>query len=129
MGHLKMMLWVAAGGAIGASARYTVGTLATHLTHGHFPWGTFTVNTVGSFILGVLAGVMAYAWTPSNEIRSLIVVGGLGAFTTFSSFSLDAVLLMERGRIGLSAVYMLSTFVLAVGGLFVGLRLMRLVLT
>lgn len=129
MAHLKLLIWVAAGGAIGASARYAVGSLATHLTGGHFPWGTFTVNTVGSFILGVIAGLMAYAWSPSNEIRSLIIVGGLGAFTTFSSFSLDAVLLMERGRLEVAAGYILGTFVFSVGGLFVGLRLMRLILT
>ena len=125
---MKTLLMVALGGAIGASGRYGIGVLAGRLTHGDFPAGTFTANIVGSFVLGVLAGLMTFAWNPAPEIRAFLVVGVLGGFTTFSAFSLDVVLLMERGRPLLAAGYLVATVVVSVGGLFAGLRLMRSVL-
>jgi fluoride exporter len=125
---MKTLIMVALGGAAGASGRYAVGLLATHLTRGGFPWGTFAVNLTGSFVLGVLAALMAFTWSPSPELRAFLVVGVLGGFTTFSAFSLDVVLLIERGRLGLAAVYVLATLLLSVGGLFAGLRLTRMAL-
>lgn len=125
---MKTLLFVAIGGAVGASGRYAVGMLATHFAPSGYPWGTFAVNVAGSFALGVLAALMALTWSPSPELRAFLVVGLLGGFTTFSAFSLDVVLLAERGRLGLAAIYLVGTVIMSVGGLFAGLRLTRMVL-
>lgn len=125
---MKTLLFVALGGALGASCRYGVGIAATHLGSGQFPWGTFTVNVVGSFILGVLAAVMTFSWSPSPEMRAFLVVGVLGGFTTFSAYSLEVILLIERDRLALAAVFMLGTVAVSVAGLFAGLRLTRMIL-
>ncbi|MEK9645855.1 MAG: fluoride efflux transporter CrcB [Alphaproteobacteria bacterium] len=125
---MKMLLFVAAGGAVGASGRYLAGMLAIHLSGGYWPFGTFTVNAVGSCVLGVLVAAMTFSWTPSPEVRAFLVVGLLGGFTTFSAFSLDVVLMIERGREGAAALYVGTTLAAAIGGLFAGMRLTRMVL-
>lgn len=125
---MKILLAVAAGGALGAMARYLVATQVVQWLGAGFPYGTLTVNVVGSFILGALVETMALAWSPSPELRALLVVGVLGAFTTFSTFSLDTVLLIERHQSALAALYILLSVALSVGGLFAGLRSARLVL-
>lgn len=122
---MNALFMAALGGAVGASGRYAVGMLASHLHSGPFPLGTFTVNIVGSFVLGVLAGLMAFTWSPTPELRAFVVVGVLGGFTTFSAFSLDAILLIERGRLLLAAGYVAATVLIGIGGLFLGLRLVR----
>lgn len=126
---MKTLLFVALGGALGASCRYGVGVAAAHFGSGQFPWGTFTVNVVGSFLLGVLVALMTFSWSPSAEMRAFLVVGVLGGFTTFSAYSLEVVLLMERDRLALAAVFMLGTVALSVAGLFAGMRLTRMILT
>lgn len=126
---MKTFLFVALGGAVGASARYAVGMLVLQFSGGQFPWGTFVVNVVGSFLLGVLTACLTFSWSLSAELRAFLVVGVLGGFTTFSAFSLDVLSFTERGRIDLSAIYVIGTLVLSVGGLFAGLRLTRAILT
>ncbi len=126
---MKMILAVAAGGAFGAVARYLVMVGVGRLLGPHdFPWGTLTVNVVGSVLMGVLIEVLALTWSPSQEVRALLVVGVLGAFTTFSTFSLDVVGLFERGQTLFVAAYVVGSVLLCVGGLLAGLHLMRLVL-
>lgn len=122
---MNAVLMVALGGAMGAVGRHLVGVAIGQWWGPSYPWATFAVNAAGSFVLGVLAGLMALVWSPSFELRAFLVVGLLGGFTTFSAFSLDVVLLMERGRLDLAALYLLSTVCVSVGGLFVGLRLVR----
>jgi CrcB protein len=95
--------------------------------HG-FPWGTLTVNIAGSFVMGVLVEVMALVWSPSQELRALLAVGMLGAFTTFSTFSLDVVVLIQRGEIVPAAGYVLASVAMCVIGLYAGLRLCRVIL-
>ena len=126
---MKIFLFVALGGALGASCRYGIGVAAAHFGSGQFPWGTFTVNVVGSFVLGVLVALMTFSWSPSAEMRAFVVVGVLGGFTTFSAYSLEVVLLMERDRLQLAAVFMLGSVALSVAGLFAGMRLTRMILT
>jgi CrcB protein len=123
-----MMLFVAAGGALGAVARYLAVTGVGAVVGMGFPYGTMVVNILGSFILGALVETLALTWSPSQEVRALLVVGILGAFTTFSTFSLDVILQLERGHLTGAAVYILSSVTFSVLGLFAGLRLMRLVL-
>ena len=125
---MKMLLAVAAGGALGAVARYLAASQVMQWLGAGFPYGTLTVNVVGSFILGLLTETMALAWSPSPELRALLVVGVLGAFTTFSTFSLDTLLLIERHQWALAALYILVSVAFSVGGLFAGLRVARLVL-
>ena len=123
---MSMIIAIAIGGAAGAVGRHFVNiAMASLLGHG-FPWGTLTVNVVGSLIMGLLVHLMAVSWTVSPEMRALLTVGGLGAFTTFSTFSLDAVVLYERGAIGAAAIYVIVSVVAAIGALFLGLRLGRM---
>ena len=122
---MKMILVIAAGGALGAVARHMVNNQVTAWFGDGFPWGILTVNVAGSFAMGVLVEVLGLAWTPSQEVRALVVVGFLGAFTTFSTFSLQVVLLYERGQMGLAALYIAASVLLAVGGLFAGLALVK----
>ena len=125
---MTRLLAIALGGALGALARYAVFVAATHLLGHGFPYGTLIVNVVGSLLLGVLIEGLALAWTMPEPARLFLVVGVFGAFTTFSTFSLDVAVLYERGRTLAAAGYVLASVVLSVGGLFAGLHLMRRVL-
>ena len=123
-----MILSVAAGGAVGAVARYLVMTATGALLGSGFPWATLAVNVAGSFILGALVEAMALSWSVGMELRAFLVVGVLGAFTTFSTFSLDVAVLYERGAFAAIAAYIAASVILSVGGLFLGLALVRSVL-
>jgi CrcB protein len=123
-----MLLFIAAGGALGAMARYLAISGIGAIVGMAFPYGTLVVNILGSFVLGALVEILALTWSPTQEVRALMVVGVLGAFTTFSAFSLDVVLQLERGHLVGAAIYILSSVTFSVLGLFAGLRLMRLIL-
>ena len=124
---VNMIMAIAIGGAAGAVGRYFVNLgMASILGHG-FPWGTLVVNIGGSLIMGVLVHVMATSWTVSSDVRAFMTVGVLGAFTTFSTFSLDAVTLYERGQIGLATIYVIVSVTAAVGALVLGLKLARVI--
>ncbi|KNY34503.1 MULTISPECIES: fluoride efflux transporter CrcB [unclassified Agrobacterium] len=116
---------VAAGGAIGSVFRYLVGVLSVRLAGLNFPWGTLAVNVAGSFLIGLLVELVARRLNASMEMRLFLVTGVLGGFTTFSSFSLDAVALFERGAFGLSAVYVLASLAVSIAAVFAGLALGR----
>lgn len=122
------LLAVAAGGAIGAVGRYLVVSLAGTAFGLGFPYGTIIVNVVGSFMLGVLVEAGALVWSPSPELRAMLVVGILGAFTTFSTFSLDVVVLFERKAYVPAAIYLVVSVVASIAALVVAMRLMRMVL-
>jgi len=123
---MQAVLLVGAGGALGAVARYGTGVLFGRLGLGDFPWATIAVNITGSFAMGLLISYLAHA-TPSNqnELRLLLAVGVMGGFTTLSSFSLDAVVLIERGQFGAAAGYVLVSVVVSVLALFAGLLVVR----
>ncbi|MBT5110524.1 MAG: fluoride efflux transporter CrcB [Rhodospirillaceae bacterium] len=126
---MNMILAIAAGGAVGAVARHFAAAQIGHwLGHG-FPWGIMIVNIVGSLCMGVLVETLALTWSPSQEVRAFLVVGVLGAFTTFSTFSLDVALLYERGQIMAAALYVAGSVTISVLALFAGLALMRSLLT
>jgi len=125
---MKLIIAIALGGAFGAVGRHYVGVMAIKLFGHGFPWGTLTVNIAGSLLMGVLIEWMALSWSPSPEVRALLTVGVLGAFTTFSTFSLDTVALYERGMIGAAALYVGASVICSIAALLIGLRLMRLVL-
>jgi CrcB protein len=121
-------LLVGIGGALGAMLRYGAQSLIGSLPNG-FPVSTFLINIVGSIAMGVLVGVLAKT-TPQfqNEIRLFVAVGIFGGFTTFSSVSLDAIVLIERGDILLAGIYMVGSVILAIAGLWMGLLAMRVAL-
>ncbi len=113
----------------GASARYLlVGGLDLWLGAG-FPMGTLAANAAGSFMLGVLIEVTALVWSPSPELRAFLVVGVLGSFTTVSAFSLDVLVLFERGAGGLAGLYLAASVTLTLAGIYAGMRLLRLALS
>ena len=119
---------MAGGGAVGAVARYLVNVLAGQLLGPDFPFGTLIVNIVGSFLMGLLVETMALVWSASQEARLFLTVGALGAFTTFSTFSLDVAVLYERGRPVLVATYIVVSVICSIGALFAGLHVMRRIL-
>lgn len=124
---MNMLLAVAVGGAAGALGRHFVNVAMGSLLGSGFPWGTLTVNILGSFMMGVLIHMMAVTWNVSPEMRALLTVGALGAFTTFSTFSLDVVTMYERDELLLTAVYIVVSVVASIGALFVGLRMARVI--
>jgi CrcB protein len=120
-------LLVFLGGGIGAAARHGVNIGAARLFGVNFPFGTLTVNVVGSFVMGLLAAYFAFkagaGWT--QHTRLFLATGVLGGFTTFSAFSLDTVLLWERGATGQAVGYVAASVGLSVLGLAGGLALVR----
>ena len=126
---MNMMFAVACGGALGAMGRHLISGQVMRWAGGGFPWGTLTVNVVGSFFLGLLVEYLTQRWSATQEIRGFLVVGVLGGFTTFSAFSLDAVLLLERGSLTPAFAYIGGNVLLSIGGMFAGLLLFRHVLT
>ena len=125
----KALLAVGTGGALGAIARYLVFIATVHLLGRGFPFGTALVNILGSFIMGFLVEATALAWNISTETRLFLVVGFLGAFTTFSTFSMDFAVLYERSRFALCALYLSVSVFCSIGALFLGLYLARWLLS
>jgi fluoride exporter len=117
------LIQVAAGGALGASARYLTWVGATRLFGLGFPWGTLIVNVVGSFLMGVL--IVMLAERDAMRFAPFLTVGLLGGFTTFSAFSLDAVTLVERGQVGAAAGYVGASVAVSITALMLGLWIAR----
>ncbi|SMQ65511.1 camphor resistance protein CrcB [Devosia lucknowensis] len=120
------MVLVGAGGAIGAMARYAAGNVVGRFWSSSFPLATLLVNAVGSMAMGVTIGLLA-RFLPhwQTEIRLFVAVGILGGFTTFSSFSLDTIMMMERGEMGQAALYVGLSVVVCLAGLYLGLLITR----
>jgi fluoride exporter len=121
MGYLAVFF----GAGIGGALRHGVNLGAVRLFGTGFPLGTFIVNVAGSFLMGVVAGYFAYRTGLPQHTRLFLTTGVLGGFTTFSAFSLDAALLVERHAYSLAAAYMLGSVVLSLVALFAGLSLFR----
>lgn len=123
-----MLVAVALGGALGASARFLAMSAVGKLVGMGFPYGTLFVNVAGSLLMGVVVELVALRWSTSAEMRALIAVGILGGFTTFSTFSLDIVTLMNQGNTTGAGVYIVVSVILSVAALILGLRLTRFIL-
>ncbi|WP_425091649.1 fluoride efflux transporter CrcB [Tropicimonas sp. S265A] len=121
---MTSLVQVALGGAIGASCRWLLG-LAIVRTFGMtpLPVAVMAANVLGSFVMGLF--VVLAAQRGLTHLSPLVMTGLLGGFTTFSAFSLETVTLLERGQMGLAAIYVLLSVVLSVGGLMVGLWVAR----
>jgi len=122
---MKVLFAVAVGGAAGAVARYLVMSAIGAVLGSGFPYATLTVNVVGSFILGLILETSALVWSPGEALRAFLVVGVLGAFTTFSTFSLDVAVLYERGAFAALAAYIVLSVSVSIAALFAGLAVVR----
>ena len=126
---MKVALAIALGGALGSVGRYYVMSAAERwlesLIGTSFPYGTLTVNVVGSFILGALVQGLAVSFDAGEVVQRFLFVGLLGGFTTFSAFSADSIAMLERGEVGRALLYIVLSVVLSVGGFYCGLRLIR----
>ena len=126
---MQMILAIAAGGALGAVLRHFLNSFAASVMGTGFPYGIFAANIIGSFLMGVLIVYFALAGEGTQTLKaSFLTVGLLGAFTTFSTFSLDAALMIERGQFLTAGLYIGGCVVLAIGGLFLGMAITRMFL-
>ena len=119
------LLLVMLGGAIGAGARHLTGRATLAAFGIAFPYGTLAVNLIGGFAMGLLVGVLARISVPGENWRLFLSVGVLGGYTTFSSFSLDAANMIQRGDLGIAAFYVLVSVIGSIVALFSGLVLVR----
>jgi CrcB protein len=124
---MNSTLLVFLGAGLGGVLRHGVNLASARAFGPAFPWGTLSVNVVGSLLMGALAGWLALrsgqAWT--HSARLFLATGVLGGFTTFSAFSLDAVLLWERGQAGWAAAYIAVSVLLSIVALSAGIALVR----
>lgn len=120
-------LAIALGGALGSMARYATGVYVGRWLGTAFPWGTLLINIVGSFLIGAFAESFALRWDAGQTTRVFLVVGICGGYTTFSTFSLDVVTLINRGEALVAGAYILASVGLGIAALYAGLHTMRLV--
>lgn len=125
--NMLALAYVAFGGAVGSMARFLMVTFVGKYTSPDFPYGTLAVNVLGGLLLGLWVGAMAYmAPSKAKDLHLLLAVGALGGFTTFSAFSLDVILLIERGGLLQAAFYAISSVLLSVVALFAGMLAIKL---
>ena len=120
------LLYVGLGGAFGAICRYLLGVASMRTLGSAWPYGTFGANLIGGLLMGALVSTLAWrGGADQDKWRLLLGVGVLGGFTTFSSFSLEVALMIERRAWGQAAAYSLASVVLSVAALFAGMVLVR----
>ena len=125
---MNAYLAIAFGGALGAVTRFWLHGAVQRFNDSSFPLGTFAVNVLGSFLIGVCFVLLAEKAQLNEAWRPVIVVGFLGAMTTFSTFSLDALLLFEQGHYNTALFYIVSSVALCLLAAFAGMQLTRVVL-
>lgn len=123
-----LALYIFIGGGIGSFLRHILASNIAKNFGANFPYGTMAVNVLGSFIMGIIIEYLSRTLPHSMELRAFLVVGILGGFTTFSAFSLDAILLFERGNLALALIYIMSSVVLSIIAIFAGLMVIRYLL-
>ncbi len=122
MGYLIVFL----GGGLGAALRHGINIFAARVAGTGFPYGTLSINIAGSLAMGLIAEYFALKGGLPQHWRLFLTTGILGGFTTFSAFSLEAALLYERGQLAGAAIYVVASVVLAIGALFAGLAIVRM---
>ena len=123
------MLWyIAVGSAIGGMSRYVIGGLVQRLLDTTFPAGTLLINVTGSFLLGAILRYGVETTTLTPELRALLTVGFCGGYTTFSTFSYEALALLEDGEWGRAGVYIGLSLLLSLAAVFLGFALARQVI-
>jgi CrcB protein len=122
---MNMLVAIALGGGIGALGRHFLSSAVVAIMGSAFPWGIFVVNILGGFLMGLIVELGALKIDYSLETRAFLATGLLGGFTTFSAFSLDASLLIERGEWMGAMLYVAGSALLSIVALFAGLWLVR----
>lgn len=118
---IKTLALIGAGGALGAMARYVaVAGVGAVMGSSAFPWGTLLVNVVGSLAIGFMVGALSHDQVLHNIARPFLIVGFLGAFTTFSAFSMDTLTLLETGRVVQAIAYVIGSVVSCIGAAWLG---------
>ncbi len=120
-----VLLSTALGGALGAIARYEMGRII-HVGANGFPWGTFTINLSGSLVLGFVAILVIEHLPPTRFLRSFVIVGFLGAYTTYSTYMVETDLLVKNGHVGVAMTYLLASAVLGLAFVWIGMAAGRL---
>ena len=121
-------LAIAFGGALGALSRYWLTVSMERFNSTGFPLGTFVVNLLGSFLIGLLYIILAEKLSVADQWRPVIITGFLGAMTTFSTFSLDALLLFQQGQYNTALFYVLSSVMICIFAAYVGMQIARMLL-
>jgi CrcB protein len=122
----RPLVWLAIsiGGILGTLARYGV-SRAVHVAPGSFPWSTFAVNVTGSFVLGVLLTLLVERWPPSQYARPFAAIGFLGSYTTFSTWMVDADVLIKDGYAAIAVVYLAASLVAGLAAVGAGILVAR----
>jgi len=123
--RLRVVVAVALGGALGASARYALSERFPAATRS-FPWATFCINVSGSFVLGLVLTFVLERWPPTRYVRPFVAIGVLGAYTTFSTFSVETDLLIRNGHAMVGLVYVLASLVAGGASVYLGIVAGRL---
>lgn len=123
---MNTILAIGLGGGIGALLRHYLNGAVTGWLGTGFPYGIMLINSLGSLVMGLLIGLFAHAGEIPQAWKAFLTVGILGGFTTFSTFSLDAVLLLERGAYGAAALYIGGSVLLSLGALIAAMWGVRL---
>jgi fluoride exporter len=123
--NLVVVAAVAVGGAIGSVARYLIAGWVQSAAWSGFPFGIFVVNISGGFVMGLLTEAMALKFHVSLPMRAFLTTGILGGYTTFSTFSLDSALLIQRGALPSAVTYIVGSALLSILALFAGLWIVR----
>ena len=124
---MRTVVGIAVAGALGALARYGLGGLVSERFPGAFPWGTLVINVTGSFVLGFLFVLLTERLQVAPAMRTSLTIGFLGAYTTFSTFSLETVRLLEDGALGLAALNVTVSMGLGLGAAWLGVSLGRVI--
>ncbi len=122
---MKLLLWAMVGGALGSGARHAVNVGMGRWLGTGFPWWTMFVNVTGSFVMGLLIEAFALKFQVSQDVRTFLMTGVLGGYTTFSAFSMDFALLMQRHDYAAAGLYLAASVALSVLALYAGLWLVR----
>jgi CrcB protein len=122
---IKMMLLAGCGGFVGTALRFLTGKLCAHISLGGFPLGTFMVNIVGSFLIGLLLGLAEGRGALSPSASALLVTGFCGGFTTFSTFADDMFLMLNKGQIMLFVLYLFMSLAIGIALVWLGRSLVR----
>ena len=122
---LNTILPISIGAVAGALSRHYIAGFITSFFSGGFPWGILICNVLGSFLMGVFIESGVKVFDITHAVRLFVATGFLGAFTTFSTFSLETVLLINRGQLGLAFLYILGSVCVSIIALYLGMVLLR----
>jgi CrcB protein len=122
---MPVSLAVALGGALGALTRYLVDRFIEAREFGVFPWATFTINVSGCFLVGVVIAALVDRHNTPAWLRVGLVMGVLGGYTTFSTFSQETLDLIEGGKMGVAAFYAFGSLGAGVAAVFIGMQMVR----